>query len=177
MGAGDEATEIDLERASQLGKLVAHRGWTLLTGGRRSGVMHAASKAAKEHGGLVIGILPGANMDDMSEFVDIPIITDMGSARNNINVLSSKVIVACGMGPGTASEISLALKAKKSVVLLCSDEKAHEFFKNLCPDLVTIADTADEAIDAMVALLENAIESTPWKRPEPVAACADSITN
>lgn len=42
----------------------------------------------------------------------------MGSARNNVNVLSSDVVVACGTGAGTISEITLALKAQKPIVLL-----------------------------------------------------------
>ena len=46
----------------------------------------------------------------MSEAVDLPIVTDLGNARNNINVLSSNVVIACGMGLGTASEVALALK-------------------------------------------------------------------
>jgi hypothetical protein len=47
----------------------------------------------------------------------------MGSARNYINVLTSEVIVACGAGgAGTASEIALALKSNKFVVLFNSSE-------------------------------------------------------
>lgn len=47
-----------------------------------------------------------------TQAVDIPIVTGMGSARNNINALSSNVLVAVGMGPGTASEVALALKVR-----------------------------------------------------------------
>ena len=47
----------------------------------------------------------------MSDAVDIPIATGLGQGRNLINVLSSHVIIACGNGTGTASEIAFALKA------------------------------------------------------------------
>ncbi len=80
--------------------------------------MNAASKGAKKSGGLTVGILPSDNKDGMSKFVDIPICTGMGSARNNINVLSSNVVVACGTGAGTSSETMLALKAQKPIILL-----------------------------------------------------------
>jgi uncharacterized protein (TIGR00725 family) len=56
------------------------------------------SKGAREAKGLTIGILPTKDRASISEAVDIPIITDMGSARNNINVLSSDAVIACGVG-------------------------------------------------------------------------------
>jgi hypothetical protein len=34
----------------------------------------------------------------------------MRSGRNYINVLSSDIVIACGMNHGTASEVSLAIK-------------------------------------------------------------------
>ena len=118
MGPGDGTSQQDLEQVYELGKLIAEQNWILLTGGRNTGVMNAASKGAQKSGGITVGILPSDNKDGMSEFVDIPICTGMGSARNNINVLSSNVVVACGTGAGTSSEIMLALKAQKPIILL-----------------------------------------------------------
>jgi hypothetical protein len=48
----------------------------------------------------------------MSSAIDIPIVTAMQEARNNINVLSSKVLFFVGMNAGTASELALAVKFK-----------------------------------------------------------------
>jgi predicted Rossmann-fold nucleotide-binding protein len=49
----------------------------------------------------------------ISRYVDLAILTDLGNARNNVNVMSSNIIVACGLGgAGTVSEVALALKAK-----------------------------------------------------------------
>ncbi len=118
MGPGERASQKDIDHAYELGKLIAKQNWILLTGGRNMGVMDAASKGAKHSGGLTVGILPSENKDGISEFVDIPICTGMGSGRNNINVLSSDVIIACGTGAGTISEVTLALKAQKPIVLL-----------------------------------------------------------
>lgn len=58
MGPGDGATQADIKYACKLGKLIAEQNWILLTGGRNSGVMNAASKGAKKSGGLTVGILP-----------------------------------------------------------------------------------------------------------------------
>src|SRR5687768_6959213 len=121
MGPGDRASEHDIAWAETLGKRIGENGWVLLSGGRDAGVMDAVSLDAQAEGGLVIGVLPASDTDAVSEGVDVAIVTGMGSARNFINVLSSDVVVACGTTEaGTLSEIALALKANKHVVLLNS---------------------------------------------------------
>jgi uncharacterized protein (TIGR00725 family) len=155
MGPGNEASEADVKRAFEVGKQIAEKGWVLLTGGRNVGVMDAANKGAKAGGGLTIGILPGKDTQEMSESVDIPIITGMGGARNNINVLSSQVVVVCGMGAGTASEVALAVKAQKQVVLLTDNKKAQDFFVSLNKKNVTIVETAEEAVTTVEKLRTN----------------------
>jgi len=146
MGVGEKATSNDLENAYKLGKMIAQQGWVLLTGGRKAGVMDAASQGAKSVDGLTIGILPGKDNKGISEAVDIAIFTDMGNARNNINVLSSDVIIACGIGAGTASEISLALKSGKKLILLNEDEESKVFFKKLSTENIYIVKNVEEAI-------------------------------
>lgn len=146
MGSGNEATGKDIKNAFILGKLIAENSYILLTGGRNAGVMDAASKGAKEKNGLTIGILPSSNKKELSKYVDIPIITGMGSARNNINVLSSNVLIAVGIGPGTASEIALALKAKKDVILLNPDKETVSFFKNMGKNFIHTAKNPEESL-------------------------------
>ena len=77
----------------------------------------------------------------------------MGNGRNNLNVLSSHVVVACGMAAGTASEVALALKNGKSVILLNSSEAAQEFFQSLNSQQVFPADTVKGAIALIQSLL------------------------
>ena len=147
MGPGPGATAKDLDHAYTLGRIVAEEGWILLTGGMNIGVMDAASRGAGEAGGLVVGILPTGDRSRASKAVDVPIVTDMGSSRNNINVLSSDVVIACGMGPGTASEIALALKAGRKVILLNDMEESRAFFRKLSSKLVFPVSSPAEAID------------------------------
>lgn len=154
MGPGVQATPNDVEVAYELGKLIAEAHWILLTGGRNCGVMDAANRGAKSAGGLTVGILPSSNLNDLSDFVDIPILTGMGSARNNINVLSSAVIIACGIGAGTVSEVALALKAGKSVVLLNVTQDSYQFFKNLAENQIHYAHDPDTAIAIAYRLLK-----------------------
>ncbi|MBD2244537.1 cytochrome [Nostoc sp. FACHB-888] len=153
MGPGENATANDLQNAYTLGQLIAKQGWILLTGGKNVGVMDTVSKGAKSGNGLTIGILSSDNQESISSSVDIAIFTDMGNARNNINVLSSDVVIACGMGAGTASEIALALKASKQVILLTNDEESKVFFKKLSPENVYIVEGADQAIATTKTIL------------------------
>ncbi len=155
MGVGNFATPRDLDNAYQLGQLIAQNGWILLTGGRKAGVMEAANKGAKIAGGLTVGILPGKDTSNLAEDVDIAIITDLGNARNNINVLSSDVVIACGMGTGTASEIALALKNQKKVILLNDNPISKEFFKSLSPEKVLIARNPEQATALAKAILQT----------------------
>jgi uncharacterized protein (TIGR00725 family) len=78
--------------------------------------------------------------------VDIVIVTGMGIARNAVNVLSSDLVIACGMGVGTASEIALALKSDKDVILLADHQEAQAFFRSIGKERVFLARDPDEAI-------------------------------
>ncbi len=146
MGPGNDANEEEKNLANRLGKLIAGAGWVLLTGGRNVGVMEAASKGAQEAGGLTIGILPSEDNRNASKYLDIRIRTGMGSARNNINVLSSDVVVACGSGAGTTSEIMLALKAGKPLVLLNPTPELVDFIQTLPYPEPGLAKSGEQAV-------------------------------
>lgn len=146
MGPGENATPEENDMAYDLGKAIAQEGWITLTGGRSFGVMDASMKGASEVGGLTIGILPGDNDKSSSENAQIKIITSMGSGRNYISVLTSHLVVVLGMAAGTASEVALALKSRKKVILLNQDEITIRFFKNLGSYNVLVSKTVDETI-------------------------------
>lgn len=131
MGPGEGATSQDLQYALQLGRLIAEEGWVTLSGGRDAGVMEAVSRGAKEKGGLTVGILPDDHTQAASPYIDIPIVTGMGSARNNINILTAHMVIICGMSPGTASEAALALKADQPVVMIDPAPATLQFFELL----------------------------------------------
>lgn len=165
-----KARRKDVENARALGELIARREWVLLTGGRAVGVMHAANHGAKKVArSLTIGVLPSTR-DKISKYVDVAIVTEMGSARNNICVLSSQVIVACGLGgSGTVSEVALALKAGKEVVLLGATPVEEQFFKKLGGRLISSVQTPEDAINVILKRFEqngaqNLQAPQPWGR-------------
>jgi len=158
MGPGEGATDEETNLAYELGGLIAQEGWVLLTGGRRAGVMDAASRGAKAAQGTVVGILPGTDVTGMSAAVDIPIITGMQEARNNINVLSSRVLFFIGMNAGTASELALALKAGRPAILVHQPNDVVRGFGAMAfGGLEAVADAAS-AMQAARRMLAAAIE-------------------
>ncbi len=147
-----QANPATLEAAFRLGRLVAEAGWILLTGGRPAGVMDAASAGAKSvPGSLTIGIMPSDPDGPVSAHVDIAIFTGLGDARNIVNVLSSDVVVACGIeSAGTASEVALALNARRLTILLGVSPPGLAFFRTL-PGATNLQEaTTPEAAVAMI---------------------------
>lgn len=137
MGAGHAPPQA-VDDARWMGSLIARNGWITLSGGRDAGVMMAVSKAAREAGGLTLGILMGEDRTGASPDLTVAVCTGMGSARNNVNVLTADVVVAIasGAGAGTVSEVALAVKAKKHVLVLGDLEVDFSFFKSMNPALV-----------------------------------------
>ncbi|HFD39772.1 MAG TPA: TIGR00725 family protein, partial [Anaerolineae bacterium] len=129
--------------AEAVGRQIARRGAGLVCGGR-GGVMEAACRGAKAAGGLTVGILPGADRREANPYVDVPIVTSLGEARNALVVRSAEAVVAVSGGYGTLSEIALALKMGRPVVGL-----------NTWPiEAVIPARTPQEAVDKAWGLLE-----------------------
>ncbi|MFH0800341.1 MAG: TIGR00725 family protein [Pseudomonadota bacterium] len=114
-----EASENKKGIAREVGRLVAEKGWILVTGGL-SGVMEAASQGASEAGGTVVGILPQGSKESANRYVAIPIATNMGHARNVIIAHTADALIAVGGGSGTLSEIAMAGKLGKPVFAINS---------------------------------------------------------
>ena len=143
---GSTADEGTAAAARELGRLIAENGWVLLSGGRPTGVMQASVEGARRAGGLTVGVLFDDDRSEAAEGLDIVLPTGMGAGRNIINVLSSDVVVACrGLG-GTLSEIALALRFGRPVVLLDFDPGAA-FLDAAGPGARwVLARTPDEAV-------------------------------
>jgi hypothetical protein len=114
--------------------------------------MEAACRGAKEVGGTTVGILPGNDQQEANPYVDIPIATGLGEARNAIVVRTAAVVVAVGGGYGTLSEIGLALKMGRPVVGLGTWELHRD---GLVEAAVVQAASPTEAVDLALALADR----------------------
>jgi len=112
----DSATR---EAAQSIGYGLASAGAIVICGGG-GGVMEGAARGCRQGGGLTVGILAGVDNEATppNPFIDIPIFTGIGQARNLAVVLTADAIIAIGGGWGTLSEIALARKHGRSVVVL-----------------------------------------------------------
>jgi len=114
IGSRDPSEE-DARLAEEVGRELARLGAILICGGL-TGVMLAACKGARSEGGITIGVLPGNDATTANAYVQIPIITNMGYARNVIVVRSARAVIAIGGGYGTLTEIGYALDARTPVI-------------------------------------------------------------
>jgi len=105
------------ERAEAVGRLLAERGCTVVTGGRGE-VMAAEMRGAKSAGGTTIGILPGESRAEANEWCDHVIVTGIGHARNLAVVATGEAVIAVGGSWGTLAEIGLARTLGRRVVVL-----------------------------------------------------------
>ena len=112
---GREPTPKEQALALEVGRELAVNNIIVACGGL-GGVMEAACKGAKEKGGTTIGILPGSSSTEANSFVDIPIVTGIGFARNMVVVKTGQAVIAVGGSFGTLSEIGHALSADIPVI-------------------------------------------------------------
>jgi uncharacterized protein (TIGR00725 family) len=129
--------------ARKVGSLIAQKGAILICGGH-GGVMEASARGAKEAGGITVGILPGDSDVEANSYIDIPIITGLGNARNAVNALTSQAIIAIAGSFGTLSEIALALKCGTPVVGLKTWSAVTAEGERLP---ISLAETAEQAVN------------------------------
>jgi uncharacterized protein (TIGR00725 family) len=103
--------------AEEVGRLLAERGCTVVTGGLGE-VMAAAHRGAKEAGGTTLAILPGEDRDAANPWADHVVVTGIGHARNLAVAASGQAVIAVGGSYGTIAEMALALRLGRRVVAL-----------------------------------------------------------
>jgi len=137
--------------AESVGELLAQRGATIVCGGL-GGVMEAVCRGAKSKGGLTVGILPGKNSNMANPWVDIPLVTGLGEARNVVVAKSAQAIIAIGGNYGTLSEIAYALKSSIPVIGLNTWSLSRNGQED---DSIIKAQSATEAVDKAISLVKR----------------------
>jgi hypothetical protein len=82
--------------------------------------MEAVSKGVGDGGGTCVGILKGLTLEEMNDYVHIPLATNMGISRNALLAYNCDAAVAISGKYGTLSEIAYAMQLEKPVVGLHS---------------------------------------------------------
>ncbi|MCD6352944.1 MAG: TIGR00725 family protein [Proteobacteria bacterium] len=138
-------SEKTVKLAEKVGEEIARKKGVLICGGL-TGVMEGAARGAKKASGLTVGIIPGNNSHDSNPYIDIPIVTGFGYARNILVVRSSDVLIAICGKYGTLSEIAHALQLNIPVVGLQTWDVSR--------DIIIASDPVD-AVNKAFNLLKN----------------------
>jgi uncharacterized protein (TIGR00725 family) len=152
--------------ALRVGEEIALRGAVLVTGGL-GGVMEAASKGAKNRGGLVVGIIPHDERGYANRYCDVVIPTGMGHIRDFITAYSADAVVVVGGGVGTAIEARAAyLKAKPIVAIKGSGGTADRIAGTYLDDrrLTRVMSEEDpaKAVERALSSPSRGVKSRPW---------------
>jgi uncharacterized protein (TIGR00725 family) len=137
--------------AVHVGELLAEQGVTIVSGGL-GGVMEAACRGAKSKAGLTVGILPGQDSSMANPWVDVPVVTGIGEARNVAVVKSAQAVIAIGGSYGTLSEIAYALKSGIPVIGLNTWSLSRNGRED---DSIVRVQSAVEAVNKAISLAKR----------------------
>jgi hypothetical protein len=152
VGESQASAEI-AKLAEEVGVEIAKAGSVLVCGGLK-GVMEHAAKGAKSAGGTTIGILPGSKREEANPYIDYPIVTGIGYARNKLVIKTGHVVIAVGGSYGTLSEIAFALGYEIPVVGLKTWQFIHH--SGQLDKQIQYAKTPKEAVGLALKLAREA---------------------
>ncbi|HUU64727.1 MAG TPA: TIGR00725 family protein [Dehalococcoidales bacterium] len=148
---GSKCSPQEAELAEEVGRELARQGAVLVCGGL-GGIMAAACKGASSEGGVTIGILPGGSRQAANPYVQIPIVTNLGEARNVVLVKSAEAVIAIGGGYGTLSEIGHALRNGIPVVGLNTWSLSRN---DQSDNSIILAQDPAEAVNKAIGSIKN----------------------
>ena len=156
---GRHCTRLHEDAAYGAGLEIARSGSALLTGGL-GGVMGAASRGARDGGGLVVGIIPQDAHLHANDACDIVIPTGMGLTRDFVNALSADGVVVIGGGAGTLSEMCAAYMHRRPMVAVrgtggTADAYAGRYIDERRTVRVEAAGSPAEAVRMIVSLVDD----------------------
>lgn len=145
--------------AEEVGVEIAKAGAVLICGGLK-GVMESVARGTKSAGGTTIGILPSSKREDANPYIDYPVVTGIGYARNKLVVKTGHAVIAVGGSYGTLSEIAFALGYKIPVIGLNTWQMIHH--DGQMDNAIHRVNTAKEAVTLALKL---AREARPLEEP------------
>ena len=149
IGPGDTDPEV-FAMAEEVGRRLASAGVIVLTGGL-GGVMEAACRGAVSMGGTTVGLLPGDDRSAANPSVRVAIATGIGEGRNLLLVQAADAVVSIGGGWGTLSEIALAQKLGKTVIMLHGWDIVDQVGAPVTSGIIRVETPQDAASEALLA--------------------------
>ncbi|MDP2598764.1 MAG: hypothetical protein Q8P49_02965 [Candidatus Liptonbacteria bacterium] len=156
-----------LEKAHEVGRIIAERNMILVTGAT-TGIPYWSAKGAKEAGGIVIGLSPAASKIAHVktyhlplDYHDLIIYTGFDySGRNLLLTRSADAIITINGRMGTLNEFTIGFEDKKPQGILIGSGGMSDMLQQIVKDahrgpgkVVYESDPA-KLVDAVVALVE-----------------------
>lgn len=161
--AGDMGyTEYAEKVAKEIGYCIAKSGNILVFGAEKdcSSLSTVAARAAREVGGLTVGVTYGKGMEIFDpQCADVVIATGLvrGGGRETSLVLSCDAIICIGGGSGTLNEMLVAYQARIPIFALrntggWSDKIGGEYLDERKTLKVELCESAKEVVDKVIKL-------------------------
>lgn len=166
--SSDNIDPIYYEAARQLGAEIARRGYPVVNGAGRMGLMAAVTDGAMDEGGEAYGVIPQFMYDRglaYSRLSRLFVTPDMASRKNKLAELSIGVIALPG-GVGTLEELAEMMAKRKlelydgEVVILNTNHYYDSLIRMLDESIAegftyggacwTVASTPAEAVEAVL---------------------------
>ena len=150
---GENSLEDALRIAEEVGRELGKRGVTVCCGGGGGG-MEAVCRGARSAGGHTIGIMPGrdASQSPPNPWVEFPVFTGIGYARNSSVVLTGEAVIAVDGSYGTLSEIAFAMI--HDVPLVGLDTWGFDYGGHDAEKIVRVT-TAQEAVERAIEMAKQ----------------------
>ena len=153
---GDHCTDVAYKEAYQVGLEIAKCGMILINGGL-GGVMEAASRGARDGGGLVIGIIPQDDKEMSNVYCDAVIATGIGFARDFVTAYSADAVIVIGGGAGTLIELCAAYQRKTPIIAVrgtggVADRFADGYIDDREVERILSEDSAEAAVRRTLSL-------------------------
>lgn len=159
------------QKARELGEEIAKRGHVFINGAC-PGLPHDSMLAAKEGGGLTMGISPAfSEYEHINEYMspaghDIIVFTGLGfMERDIINIRSSDAIVIVGGGIGTLNELTIAYDEGRPIGILTNSggisNAVPHIVEELCKRTIPPNMVFDDEPKKLLDKLEVVIEAYP----------------
>ncbi|MDI6099641.1 TIGR00730 family Rossman fold protein [Actinoplanes sp. NEAU-A12] len=175
-----------LDLAADTGRVLAERGYTLVSGGGRVGMMGAVTEGARSAGGNTLGIIPQCLVDlEVADQAsgELVVTTDM-AARKNTMIDRSDAFLTLPGGLGTLDELfevwtTATLDVHHKPMVLLDPDGFYDdllrwlgtlvdqkFVRPAAMEMLLVARTVPEAVD----LIEKTLAAGPGGGPSGAAS-------
>jgi len=160
VGHGLHAKNEHLRVAEEVGREIAKRNGIVVCGGHNFGIMDSVARGVNSENGISIGIIPEDNLSKTSKFIDIPIVTGIGLARNQIIALSCDVMIVIGGGVGSLTEVAYAYRYSKPIIVIknlssIAEEYVGKYMDEKKSVKIVGANNAKEAVELAFKMIKK----------------------